>query len=310
MQTRPRHRGARIDTLPSRSPLHSTNALTVGLVILTTGDRTDELSAITRAAGELDFDQRLIVGNGCRPPQLDGWQAVESAENLGVPGGRSLGMSHATTDIVVFLDDDSSLRERSSDLVDRIRRVFATDATIGAVAFRVVVTGTDTSLRRWSPTPTRSASRRCRDVPTFPGNGHALRRCAFWSVGGYLDALFFKHEETELSWRLLDNGWRVVLDPTIVVEHPATTEARHAPAIELGLRNKIWIARLRLPALAATSTVIISILRTVARCRSTSDLRAAATGFRHGTGALPEKRNPIGWRTVWNLTRAGRPPIF
>lgn len=275
------------------------------------GDRSAELNAIMRAAADLPFDRRVVVGNGCDPPAPVGWDAIASPSNLGVPGGRSLGMRTADTDIVVFLDDDSSLGNRSADLVQRVRRIFDADQTIAAVAFRVVVTDTDHSLRRWSPTPRRStASPELRDVPTFPGNGHALRQTAFASVDGYLDELFFKHEETELSWRLIDQGWRVVLDPQIVVQHPATTEARHPRAIEFGLRNKFWISRLRLPALLAITTIAVSTVRSVARCRSRADLHAAWSGARHGLGPLPTVRDPISWRAAWRLTRSGRPPIF
>ncbi|MGI9624761.1 MAG: glycosyltransferase family 2 protein [Acidimicrobiales bacterium] len=287
-----------------------TPATTVGLVILTTGDRPDELRSIMHAAGAQPFDQRILVGNGCVAPQLEGWEAIESAENLGVPGGRSFGMNRSRTDVVVFLDDDSSLPERSVRLVDDVRGLFDDDPTVGVVAFRVVVSGTDETLRRWSPKPSLSVPRGLTDVPTFPGNGHAIRRAAFNGVGGYLDELFFKHEETELSWRLLDAGWRVVADPRIVVAHPRTSEARHDVALELGLRNKLWILRLRLPFAIALIGSVISSIRSFARCRSFADVRAAARGFRQGVRSLPAPRRPVSWATVMKLTRSGRPPIF
>ena len=290
--------------------MDSPTTTTVGLVILTTGDRPDELSAIMGTASELAFDQRLIVGNGCRPPDLAGWSTVKARYNLGVPGGRSLGMDHVTTDVVVFLDDDSSFGSGAANFVNQVRQAFDASSDIGAVAFRVVIAGTNRSLRRWSPRPTRSVSRQPHDVPTFPGNGHAVRHAAFLSVGGYFDELFFKHEETELSWRLLDKGWRVVHHPDIVVEHPETSEARHARAIELGLRNKIWIARLRLPLLVAVITIAASTVRTFARCRSLADAKAATTGLRAGMVSLPAERESISWRTVFRLSRLGRPPIF
>jgi len=267
------------------------------------------------SAAEFGFDEQIIVGNGCKPPEVDGWRSVESPNNLGVPGGRSFGIGVSTSAVLVFLDDDSVLPDRSKNLVEGVRNVFDNDEHVGALAFRVNVTGTDRTMRRWSPTPVKTDSTKTgaiaiSDVPTFPGNGHALRRAAFEDVGGYLDELFFKHEETELSWRLLDAGWRVVMDPAIVVEHPETSEARHGHAIELGLRNKIWISRLRLPAPVAALATAVSALRTLGRCRSTADLKAAAAGLRRGLGQLPGDRKPISWKTVGTLTRSGRPPIF
>jgi len=266
-----------------------------------------------RSACKYPFEERIVVGNGCKPPDLDNWRSVESEQNLGVPGGRTLGIGASTSDVLVFLDDDSVLSDQSENLVGAIRNVFDGDAQVGALAFRVRVTGTHRTLRRWSPTPQasfHSADNQISDVPTFPGNGHALRRKAFEDVGGYLDELFFKHEETELSWRLLDAGWRVVLDPSIVVEHPETSEARHVHAIELGLRNKIWISRLRLPVPVAVVSACVSTLRSLSRCRAVSDFQAVRDGVRRGLGRLPEARRPISWATVRKLTRDGRPPIF
>jgi len=262
------------------------------------------------SAAKLGFDEQIIVGNGCKPPEVDGWRSVESPKNLGVPGGRSFGIGVSTSAVLVFLDDDSVLPERSNSLVEDVRHVFDGDNSVGALAFRVNVTGTDRTMRRWSPKPVDNGSTEIHDVPTFPGNGHALRRDAFEAVGGYLDELFFKHEETELSWRLLDAGWRVVINPSLVVEHPETSEARHGHAIELGLRNKIWISRLRLPVPVAVIAGAVSTMRTLGRCRSIVDLKAAAAGLRRGFGQLPGDREPISWKTVGTLTRSGRPPIF
>jgi len=284
--------------------------LTVGLIVLTTGDRPNDLQTIMAEANALPFDERVLVGNGVHPPEMSGWTSARATENLGVPGGRSFGMQHSTSDVMVFLDDDSRLPDRASNLVDAVGHVFDSDSRIAALAFRVVVTGTDDTLRRWSPRPTLQQASGLVDVPSFPGNGHALRRQAFNDVGGYLDELFFKHEETELTWRLLDAGWRVVTQPSIAVEHPRTTEARHERAIELGLRNKIWMSRLRLPLIPAVLGAAVSTARSLARCRSTHDAKAVMNGLRAGVGALPRPRQPISWSTVVQLTKAGRPPIF
>jgi len=292
------------------SALDPETSTTVGVVILTTGDRDSDLATIMDATSSLTFDERVLVGNGTAPPERDGWRSVTAPQNLGVPGGRSFGIATSSSDVIVFLDDDSQLPAEAATLVEDVRRVFDSDSTIGALAFRVVITNTNESMRRWSPRPTRATVEGIVDVPTFPGNGHALRRSAFKAVDGYLDELFFKHEETELSWRLLDAGWRVVTDSTIVVEHPETPEARHERAVELGLRNKIWMARLRLPVPCALLTGVVSTARTLSRCRSMNDVRAAFAGLRSGFGALPGDREPISWATVAKLTKAGRPPIF
>lgn len=282
--------------------------VSVGVVVLTMGDREGDLAVLSESLATHDLDERLVVGNGAELIPPAGWQFISAERNLGVPGGRAFGMAHTDSDVILFLDDDALVQ--SVDLVQRVRAHFADNSGLGALALRIVATGTDQSLRRWSPRPTKTRSGGVVDVPTFPGGAHALRRSAFLDAGGYVDEFFFKHEETELSWKLIDRGWRIQFDPDAVVSHPATAENRQPSALRHGVRNKTWLARLRLPSPAQWATIAISTTRTLSRCRTKADAGAVIAGLREGLRTLPASREPISWRTMWQLTRLGRPPIL
>jgi GT2 family glycosyltransferase len=63
-------------------------------------------------------------------------------------------------------------------------------------------------------------------VSRFVGVGHALRRAAFNDAGGYDAGLFFCEEELDLSYRMIDRGYWIVYDPSIVVLHKRSPEER------------------------------------------------------------------------------------
>lgn len=68
---------------------------TLGVVVLTTGDRPTELRALldSVAAQEGDPAAVVVLGQGVPLPALPGGVAcVELAENLGIPGGRNAGV--------------------------------------------------------------------------------------------------------------------------------------------------------------------------------------------------------------------------
>jgi hypothetical protein len=52
------------------------------------------------------------------------------------------------------------------------------------------------------------------------------------------------------------------------------------------------------------------MLLTVVRNRSASGLRAWFGGFTEGLREPAGERRAMSWRTVWRLTRLGRPPVI
>jgi hypothetical protein len=79
----------------------------------------------------------------------------------------------------------------------------------------------------------------------------------------------------------------------------------------MNARNRVWVARRNLPWVLVPVYLLVWVLATVVRLRSSrAALLAWFAGFREGLGPGAGDRRPMSWRTVWRLTRAGRPPIL
>jgi GT2 family glycosyltransferase len=287
------------------------SALTIDWVVLTMGDRPDQLGAAVRSLVEQlgDHDHVVVVSNGAGRLDLVAHPRVELVtcdHNLGVPAGRNLGVEAGRSDIVAFLDDDAVL---AGD-VATIRRAFERDASLAAVSLRLVDEDGQ-SMSRHVPRLGRSDPAVGGPVAYFLGGASAIRRSAYDDVGGYFGDLFYGHEELELSWRLLDAGWNIDYLADVRVVHPRTEISRHAEGWRLTGRNRVWIARRSLPWAIAVVHTWLWLLLGLVRCGSASR-RSYLSGWWSGWRTdWPSgvSRRPIGWATVWRLTRLGRPPV-
>jgi GT2 family glycosyltransferase len=281
----------------------------VGAIILTQGDR---LPALTAAVASVTAQRGvvvecIVVWNGAPGHALPAGTVdrdVELEANVGIPEGRNAGAAASDAPFVLFLDDDARLLDRSSlaGVVAEFRR----DPHLGAVGLRLVDERGETS-RRHLPRVGRVGAQRPGAVTSFPGGACCIRAAAFEAVGGFYDAYFYSMEETDLAWRLVDGGWTIRYDPAHVVFHPRTQPSRHAAAAWRTARNRAWLAYRLLPLplvpVYLSSWLLITLAR---RSASTADF---VRGVRDGWRTRPGPRRPIRWRTVWTLTRLGRPPI-
>ena len=129
-------------------------------------------------------------------------------------------------------------------------------------------------------------------------------------TGDWPADFFFAHEETDLAWRAVDAGWKILYEPRLLLRHPSTSPARHAIYHRVTARNRVWLARRRLPLPLIPVHLGVWLAITVLRARSTGALRAWFGGFTEGLREPAGERRPMRWRTVWKLTRLGRPPIL
>jgi hypothetical protein len=74
-------------------------------------------------------------------------------------------------------------------------------------------------------------------------------------------------------------------------------------------RNRVWLAKRRLPALLVPVYLAVWTVLTAARTRSAAGLRAWCAGFAEGVRTPCPPRRPMRWATVWRMTRLGRPPV-
>lgn len=278
------------------------------VVVITMGDRPRALQQLISSLGDSSEYERLLFGNGCDVDAPHGWRVAQSSDNLGVSGGRRAAAAEATGDVLIFLDDDCVVQ--SPTVVDQVAAHFARDDRLGAVAFRIVVAGSDETPSHWNP---RLGTRRVKtpgDVTSFIGGGHAIRTTAYEQVGGYHPDFFYSHEEIDLAWRLLDGDWTIFFDPSLVIEHPATDPDRNTQHVWFAARNRMWLARSRLPLPLAPAYAAMWLVVQLARVRRSAELQAVVYGSIAGLRESPGARSPVRWSTIGRMTRLGRPPLI
>ena len=284
----------------------------LSVVVLTMGNRPMELKrAVDSALVQKDVEIEIVlVGNGADVPGTwpDNVKVVRLPENVGIPAGRNRGVEASTGELIVFLDDDGYYD--SADLAAHLRDRFLADPKLGIVSFRVRDPEGGPGERRHVPRLRAGDPLRSSQVTTFLGGACAVRRAVFDTAGGLPEDFFYAHEESDLAWQALNAGYHIVYDADCVMFHPAVAPTRHAMFYRLNARNRVWLARRNLPWPVALAYLAVWIGMTVARERKLASLRPWFGGFREGWRKPAGPRRPISWRTVWRMTRLGRPPVI
>lgn len=289
---------------------------TVGAVIITMGNRPEELRALIDSVAKQDGDpvQIAVVGNGSPVPEVpEGVRTTELPENLGIPGGRNVGIemfgpAGREVDILLFLDDDGLLAR--TDTAELCREAFTADPELGIVSFRIADPDTGETQRRHVPRLRASDPMRSSRVTTFLGGANAVRTRVFADAGLLPADFFYAHEETDLAWRALNAGWQIDYRSDMVLYHPTTAPSRHAVYHRMVARNRVWLARRNLPFPLVPVYLGVWLLLTLLRRPSGAALKAWFGGFKEGWTSSAGPRRPMKWRTVWRLTRLGRPPVI
>ncbi|GAB3961429.1 glycosyltransferase [Streptomyces sparsus] len=288
-------------------------------MVLTMGNRPEELRALLASVAEQKGDpvEVVVVGNGAPLPELPqvpgGLRTVELPENLGIPGGRNVGVEAfgpdgGDVDVVLFLDDDGLLP--GTDTAELCRQAFTADERLGIVSFRIADPDTGETQRRHVPRLRAADPMRSSRVTTFLGGASAVRTAVIAEVGGLPAEFFYAHEETDLAWRAMDAGWTIDYRADMVLHHPTTSPARHAVYHRMVARNRVWLARRNLPLPLVPVYLGVWLLLTLLRRPSRPALRAWLGGFREGWATPCGPRRPMKWRTVWRMARTGRPPVI
>lgn len=290
--------------------------LRLGAVIITMGDRPGELRALIDSVARQEGEpvEVVVVGNGAPVGDVPaGVRTVELPENLGIPGGRNVGIeafgpAGRDVDVLLFLDDDGCLP--NTDTARLVREAFTADPRLGVVSFRIADPDTGRTQRRHVPRLRASDPMRSSRVTTFLGGASAVRTRVIAEVGPLPGEFFYAHEETDLAWRALDAGWMIDYRADLVLTHPTTQPSRHAVYHRMVARNRVWLARRNLPLPVVPCYLGVWLLLTLFRSPSRAALTAWFGGFREGWATPCGPRRPMKWRTVWRLTRLGRPPVI
>jgi GT2 family glycosyltransferase len=271
------------------------------------GTRPDDLEACLGSIERQDATGPvLLVAQGVDVAVPAGVDVLRLEDNVGVPGGRDAGLKAIDADVVFFLDDDA--RYEDTRVVTRVLELMRRRPELAAVSLRIVDEG-GVTLRRHVPRIGAGSADRSGPVTTFLGGACAIRRSAYLDVGGYEADFVYAHEELDLAWRVLDGGWTIeyLAEPAVVHPHVPIAGADEHRWWLLG-RNRVWLARRRLPHPIDWAHSLIWLAVGWMRARSGPRRRNYAAGWRSGWRGDVE-RDPMTWATVWRMTRQGRPPL-
>ena len=293
-----------------RSDRAATTLHHFGVVVLTQGRRPDDLHrALESLLAQQDVIMDIVVvGNGWEPTGLpDGVRGLGLPENLGIPAGRNAGVPYVKGDLLFFLDDDASLP--TPGVLHEVAERFDDDPSLGLLQPRVADPQGLPSPRRWTPRLRVGDPQRSSDVAAVWEGGVALRREVFDSTTGWPAEFFYAHEGIELAWRVWDSGYRVRYDGDIVVSHPVIEPTRHSVFHRFSARNRVWLARRNLPFPIGVIYVSVWFVISAVRLRAKDDAAEMLHGYWDGVSQSCGPRRRVRWRTVWRMTKAGRPPV-
>ncbi|MFD9698471.1 glycosyltransferase family 2 protein [Lentzea sp. NPDC059081] len=227
-------------------------------VVIATRNRADSLMRTLTRLSELAVPM-IVVDNASTDDTVSRARKefprvllLGSAVNRGATA-RNLGVQAARTPFVAFADDDSWW---ASDAFERSEPIFDAHPDLALIAARTLVGLSEqpdpiTPLLRHSPLGEGVAGPA---VLGFMACSAIVRRQAFLDVGGFSPVLFFRGEETLLSWDLAAAGWALCYVEDIVAHHhPAAERAPDGEIVER--RNAVLASWMRRPvgsALAAS----------------------------------------------------------
>lgn len=167
-------------------------------------------------------------------------------DNIGVPGGRNYGARMATGEICVFMDDDAVFD--NDDALEKTAAYFDADNRLGCLAFRILQPPHCLEEYKSIPRADKKIMNEDYECSYFCGAGFACRRNILLESGMFWDALFFIGEELDLSYRLLEKGFKIIRSFGISVIHYEMPQARiQGRWIYYGARNRCWLAVKNLP---------------------------------------------------------------
>ena len=119
------------------------------------------------------------------------------------------------------------------------------------------------------------------------GGACAIRREAWLTLDGFREDLFMYYEDTDLSWRLRERGWRVVYVREAVAHHEhASSSGTDSPMfIRVNVRNRILTAAAHSPA----PVVMQALARTLVRTLRGPQRGPVMTGLAQAVAGLPRE---------------------
>ncbi len=230
----------------------------VDVVILTWNDGPLLDGAVASALAQAGVESVVtVVDNGSDPPPVVDERArvIRLAANLGVGGGRNLGIRATHESFVCLLDSDARLH---ADALAKLVVPMLDDDTIGLTAPVFTAQRPEASAGRaptfgrkvaralnrtdvYARTPGQGVEARC-DVDFAIGACQVFRREVFDRIGGLDESAAFGPEDVDFCLRVRAAGWRVVQVAGAGCDHPPR-RAFKGLATARGIRHTAAVLR-------------------------------------------------------------------
>ena len=225
-------------------------------VVIVTRNRQEDVTALLADLERIPFspgDEIALVDNGSTDgtagrvkERFPGVLLISRSENQGAPAARNAGAAATRGEILVFLDDDT--RVRDPGFPERVRGAFRDGKEAGVVAFRILDPATLRARPFEVPRRRKDLALEPCETSYFISAGCAVRRSVFEAVGGMDETLTYGFEELDFSYRAVSRGVRIFYRPEIVVLHRLSDAGRPRwRKTYYFFRNKIWISARYLP---------------------------------------------------------------
>ena len=172
---------------------------------------------------------------------------VNNPENLGVSGGRNLGIQHAQGEYIIFMDDDAIFKQQNVLEVLLQKYESYQSQNVNIIAF-----GIENFYDGEPDHPVKDLERYQQQEflnNIFYGCGFAVKKEVFDEVGGFDSSFFYGMEEYDFCYRAINAGNKLLFTKAITVLHKVSPDGREPNAVKYArmFENKCLIAYRYLP---------------------------------------------------------------
>jgi GT2 family glycosyltransferase len=204
---------------------------------------------------------------------------LEMEKNMGI-GARNRGISYATGDIIITLDDD--IFGIDENAIYNLIEIFRSEK-IGAVCFRVL-DAESSKITNWC----HHYLAEHYSEETFITNeitegAVAFRKSTLEQSGLYPESFFISHEGPDLACRIMNKGYNVIYSPEITVKHYHAKSGRKSwRRYYFDTRNILWLVLRNYPFFYGVKCLFIGITAMLIYSVRDSYLKYWAKGLKDG----------------------------
>ena len=236
-----------------------------------------------------------------------------TSKNIGV-AARNLGLSNASGDIVITLDDD--IIGISDFDIKTLVSLFKSKLDVGAICFKIIDYYTG-EVCNWSHHYKREDfSNREFLTDELTEGAVAFRKSVLDVSGLYPEHFFISYEGPDLLCRMLELGYKTIYSPELTVRHRTAKEARENwRRYYYDTRNQIWMVARNYPFFFGSKYLLRGLTAMLFYSIRDGFLYYWIKGICHGLKALPkvlEDRKPVSRLTLKTLRQIAshRPSVI